>query len=141
MVITSLETSLKTSGSDTMNKQMVFIQPVREVISSSNNDYDPNQLNTLLSTKNCPQCDLSYANLSGANLSTANLSAANLRGANLSRANLSYADLNTADLTWAFLMSAKLKSADLKKPAKSKDSGSKKSVFSGIFLNNSFILL
>lgn len=81
-------------------------------------------LNQLLSTKNCPGCDLSGsglvtadlvgANLAGANLVGANLSQANLTGANLEGANLSGASLNGANLTGANLSSANLQGTDLR---------------------------
>jgi uncharacterized protein YjbI with pentapeptide repeats len=82
------------------------------------------QLNQLLSTKQCSQCELtdaglvmanlSGANLSGANLVGANLSNANLKGANLSGANLSGASLNGANLIGANLSGAILLSTDLR---------------------------
>ena len=82
-------------------------------------------ISQLLTTKQCPQCDLSTsglvmadlagAELSGANLSGANLSRANLSGANLSGANLSGASLHGANLTGAILIGAKLNGADLRK--------------------------
>jgi len=78
----------------------------------------------LLSTKQCPQCELSSAglvladltgaNLSGANLSRANLSRANLTGADLSGANLTGASLNGANLQGANLTGANLNSTDLR---------------------------
>ncbi|ELR99297.1 pentapeptide repeat-containing protein [Gloeocapsa sp. PCC 73106] len=82
-------------------------------------------LSQLLSTKQCPQCDLrgtglvmsnlSGADLSGADLSNANLSQANLSGANLSGADLSGASLYGANLTGADLTGAKLTGTDLRK--------------------------
>jgi tetratricopeptide (TPR) repeat protein len=81
-------------------------------------------LRQLLSTKQCPSCDLSGsglvttnlagANLSGANLSGANLSQANLSGANLSGANLSGASLHGANLIGANLRGAMVNGADLR---------------------------
>jgi tetratricopeptide (TPR) repeat protein len=81
-------------------------------------------LSQLLSTKQCPQCDLSYsglvmsnlagANLAGANLAGANLSRANLTGANLTGANLAGASLNGANLTGANLTGAILTGTDLR---------------------------
>jgi uncharacterized protein YjbI with pentapeptide repeats len=78
----------------------------------------------LLSTKQCPQCDLSGAglvlanlegaNLSGADLSRANLSRTNLAGADLSGANLSGASLGGANLTGANLSGANIGGADLR---------------------------
>ncbi len=81
-------------------------------------------LNQLLGTKKCSQCDLSnsglvMANLTGAdlkqaNLISANLSQANLIGADLSGANLTGASLNGANLTGANLTGANLTGADLR---------------------------
>lgn len=78
----------------------------------------------VLSTKNCPGCDLTDAglvmaelvgaNLSGADLSRANLSRANLVGADLTGANLSGASLNGANLTGANLSGAILVGTDLR---------------------------
>lgn len=83
-----------------------------------------NDLNQLLNTKKCPQCDLSnsglvQANLTGveliqANLTGANLSQANLTGANLAGVNLAGASLNGANLTNANLTGANLAGTDLR---------------------------
>ncbi|MDY7012816.1 MAG: pentapeptide repeat-containing protein [Cyanobacteriota bacterium] len=80
--------------------------------------------NQLLSTKQCPGCnlqgaglvltDLSGADLRGANLSFANLSRADLRGANLMGADLSGASLNGANLNGAILIGATLSGTDLR---------------------------
>lgn len=67
----------------------------------------------LLSTKNCPACDLSGAGLVLTDLTGANLSGANLVRTNLSRANLVGADLSGADLTGASLNGANLSGANL----------------------------
>jgi len=81
-------------------------------------------LQTLLATDACPNCNLSNAglvyaelngvDLSGANLSRANLSQSSLSGANLSGANLSGASLSGADLSNADLRGANLRGADLR---------------------------
>lgn len=68
----------------------------------------------LLSTKNCPQCNLSGVGLVMSDLSGGNLSQANLVGANLSRSNLMGADLRGANLTGASLFGANLTGADLR---------------------------
>ena len=83
-------------------------------------------LNQLLNTKKCPQCDLNsaglvqsdliradlqQADLAGANLSQANLKGANLRGANLTGASLHGANLTGANLTGANLTGADLRNA------------------------------
>lgn len=72
-----------------------------------------NDLNQLLSTKNCSQCDLSNSGLVMANLSGARLQQANLVNANLSQANLSGADLSGANLSGASLHGANLSGANL----------------------------
>ena len=81
-------------------------------------------LNQLLSTKKCSQCDLNssglvQADLKGADLlqadlTGANLSQANLTGANLTGANLTGASLNGANLTGANLTGANLAGTDLR---------------------------
>ena len=67
----------------------------------------------LLSSKQCPQCELSGAGLVLADLAGANLSKADLSRANLSRANLTGADLSGANLTGASLHGANLSGANL----------------------------
>jgi uncharacterized protein YjbI with pentapeptide repeats len=91
-------------------------------VSASAEDFE--QLRQLLSTKQCPLCDLTGsglvmsnlvgAQLKGANLSRANLSQANLSGANLSWTNLSGTSLNGANLTGADLTGAILNGTDLR---------------------------
>jgi uncharacterized protein YjbI with pentapeptide repeats len=71
-------------------------------------------LRKLLSTKNCPQCDLNGAGLVMNDLAGAKLERANLVGANLGQANLSGADLRGANLTGASLHGANLTGADLR---------------------------
>jgi uncharacterized protein YjbI with pentapeptide repeats len=80
--------------------------------------FNPEHLQQLRRTKQCPGCDLSYADLSGwklegADLSGANLNAANLRKARLSSAKLIGANLNHADLAKAILNQANLSQATL----------------------------
>jgi uncharacterized protein YjbI with pentapeptide repeats len=70
-------------------------------------------LSQLLSTKNCPQCDLTNTGLTMANLAGANLRGANLVNANLSQAILTGADLSGANLTGASLYGANLSGANL----------------------------
>lgn len=72
----------------------------------------------LLSTRQCPRCDLSRAGLVFADLTGANLVQANLLQANLSRANLQGADLRGANLVGvsfngAILVGARLDGANL----------------------------
>ncbi len=66
-----------------------------------------------LVAKNCPGCNLSFADLKGANLAGANLEGANLEGADLSGANLRRANLRGAKLENANLASAELPGTDL----------------------------
>jgi len=70
-------------------------------------------LNQLLGTKKCSQCDLSSSGLVMANLTGAELQKANLISANLSQANLMGADLRGANLTGASLNGANLTGANL----------------------------
>ncbi|KAM3112530.1 pentapeptide repeat-containing protein [Phormidesmis sp. 146-33] len=64
---------------------------------------NPDHVQRLLKTNQCPLCDLSGADLKDVNLFGANLVNANLKGANLSGANLGSANLTDADLTGANL--------------------------------------
>jgi uncharacterized protein YjbI with pentapeptide repeats len=70
-------------------------------------------LQQLLSTKECAGCDLIDAGLTHASLIRADLQNADLRGANLSRADLRGANLRGADLSGATLYGANLQGADL----------------------------
>ena len=63
--------------------------------------FDPDQLQQLLTTNACPQCDLSGADLSNQNLTDAHLSGANLQNANLTGATMTGADVSGADFTGA----------------------------------------
>jgi uncharacterized protein YjbI with pentapeptide repeats len=83
------------------------------VASTPANAEDLSHINQLLSTKQCPLCDLSGAGLVMTNLSGANLRNANLVNANLSRVNLAGADLTGANLTGASLYGANLSGANL----------------------------
>jgi hypothetical protein len=84
-----------------------------------NNEVSPittevgNDLDKLIETNWCPECDLSGANLGGADLYAANLYDANLRMANLTGANLRGANLRKANLTEANLTEANLYGSDL----------------------------
>jgi len=81
-------------------------------------------LNQLLGSKKCSECDLSNAglvqadligsDLAAANLAGANLSQANLKGANLQGANLAGTSLHGANLTGANLTGANLTGTDLR---------------------------
>ena len=82
-------------------------------------------VNKLLKSKKCRQCDLSGADLSGAdlvgadlreaNLSRANLSGASLKDANLSKAILEGTNLHSVELINTDLSNAQLKGATLEK--------------------------
>ncbi len=74
---------------------------------------NPDQVQQLLSTKECQGCDLSRAGLVLARLTGANLNQANLAGANLSQAILSGANLSGANLAGASLYGADLGGANL----------------------------
>ena len=70
-------------------------------------------LNQLLNSKKCSQCDLSNAGLAQANLTGSDLVQTNLAGANLSQANLMGANLMGANLTGTSLYGANLSNANL----------------------------
>lgn len=63
--------------------------------------------------RNCPGCNLAYADLKNADLVGADLSRADLQGADLSGANLRRADLSGANLQGIKLLGADLPGADL----------------------------
>lgn len=67
----------------------------------------------LVTTKECPECDLSNQNLTSSSLSGANLKGANLEGTNLTNTNLENANLEGTNLTNANLESANLEGANL----------------------------
>ena len=71
------------------------------------------QVQQLLSTKQCQSCDLSRAGLVLARLTGANLNQANLAGASLSQAVLSGANLSGANLAGASLYGADLSGSNL----------------------------
>ncbi|MDB9312470.1 pentapeptide repeat-containing protein [Spirulina sp. CS-785/01] len=71
------------------------------------------QVRQLMSTGECPRCDLSNAGLVMADLRGADLRGADLSFANLSQANLAGADLRGANLTATSLHSANLMGANL----------------------------
>lgn len=74
---------------------------------------NPEHARQLLSTNQCPGCDLRGMGLVLGNLSGANLRGADLRNVNLSRAQLDGADLSNANLTGANLYGANLSGANL----------------------------
>ncbi len=67
----------------------------------------------LLTTHECPRCDLNKAGLVYAELTGSNLSGSSLVQANLSHADLSGADLSQVNLTGAVLFGADLSGANL----------------------------
>lgn len=93
------------------NKKEPALPPEQEKITLTD-------LERLLETNRCVECDLAGADLTkakleGAYLERANLEGANLRGANLENANLKAANLIGANLTDADLEEADLYKADL----------------------------
>lgn len=70
--------------------------------------FNTTHLKQLLTTKHCPNC-----NLTGADLRKMDLKGANLRGANLIGARLEKADLHRANLCDANLSATRLNQADL----------------------------
>ncbi len=74
---------------------------------------NPQDLQQLLSTQDCPQCDLRNAGLVHARLAGANLRGANLVRANLSQSDLMGVDFSGANLTGVSLVGANLSGANL----------------------------
>lgn len=101
-------TSLEDFKSDTLGSQVVFIQPDTETSGSGNTDYDPAQLNTLLSTRRCINCGLAEVrlinyNLSGMDLTGSYFYRANLTGADLTNTKLISTNFRNASLRTTFL--------------------------------------
>ncbi|MEB3357140.1 MAG: pentapeptide repeat-containing protein, partial [Synechococcales bacterium] len=74
---------------------------------------DLEQLQQLLSTRACQNCDLSGTSFVYTDLSRVDLTGADLSRANLNRTNLRNANLRGANLTSAVLFNADLTGADL----------------------------
>jgi hypothetical protein len=119
------------------------------VISQSVLAYLPGDVQRLLKTNSCEQCDLSQANLSEVDLKYANLNGADLTGAdlraadlghasidgsNFSHADLSYGQLNDVNLKVANFRGANLSSVDL--------SGAdlRQMDLTGTYLNNAILI-
>lgn len=83
------------------------------VINNVNSTTQAADIKRLLTTKECPGCNLSGANLANATLTFVNLIDANLSGADLNGASLIGANLTNANLTNADLKGAKLNGAKL----------------------------
>ena len=75
---------------------------------------DEEHLIQLLTSRDCPACQLSDVDLTHADLRDANLKDAQLRRANLSQAQLDGADLSGSDLSFTSLRGASLRGADLR---------------------------
>jgi uncharacterized protein YjbI with pentapeptide repeats len=84
-----------------------------EILLDTNRCYDCNLAGADLSGKNLEEADLEEADLSNALLQNADLEGANLKGANLSGADLSDADLSEADCYRAILTGADLTNTNL----------------------------
>jgi uncharacterized protein YjbI with pentapeptide repeats len=82
--------------------------PTPRLIESPRSD-----LQRLLETNKCVECNLQKANLVDANLEGANLQGANLEDANLERTNLKSARLVDANLQRAYLLKANLQAINL----------------------------
>jgi hypothetical protein len=70
--------------------------------------FNEGDVEMLLATNKCLECDLSGADLRGASLVGANLTGANLSGADLSNVNLNRADLSGANLYAAVLCQTRM---------------------------------
>ncbi len=82
------------------------------------------QVQQLIKTHQCPDCDLRGANLQGLDLRGVNLTGANLAGANLSSTKLANANLNGANLQAANLEQADLGCTALRLNLQAQDDGS-----------------
>lgn len=96
---------------------------------------DLQDLNQLLQSNQCENCNLSDAGLVMMDLKGANLRGANLVGANLSRANLTGADLSGANLSNASFYGANLSGANLSN-AMVNNTDFRDSYVEGVTLNN-----
>jgi len=101
----------------------IYFQPLPSLPSTSKTPIqaeNSNQLNRLLSTKECVGCnlvgvDLTGAHLVGVDLRNANLQGAILVNANLEGADLSGANLQSANFTAAFVSGTNFSNANLTK--------------------------
>ena len=80
--------------------------------------YNQDDLQRLLETKNCPQCDLRFAILEEVNLDDAQLAGANFEGAKLLEVSLQHAELQNTNFNYALIHDsdlnfARLEGADL----------------------------
>jgi len=110
------EKSRLTEQGDTMHKTLsLFFTVILAfgLFSTTASALNPKDVDILLTTKNCDECDLSSANLNNKKLRGASLKKSNLAGAFLTRADLTGADLSGADLTDATLKIADLARANL----------------------------
>jgi len=80
---------------------------------ASGNTYSSADLTKLLTTKQCPNCDLTSAPLSNSPLSNANFQNAKLSGADMNGTNLTSAILWNASASGATMIRATLYNADL----------------------------
>lgn len=96
-----------------MKPQLLAVIVLLTTIAAPAQAENLSDLNKLLSTRKCSQCDLSNAGLVQADLMGSYLAGANLTGANLSQANLQGADLRGANLSGTSLYGANLTGANL----------------------------
>lgn len=89
------------------------LSDVELFIDSSKGSYSEADLQKLMTTGSCANCNLSGADLSKKTLSGADLSGANLKEANLTNANLNQANLTSANLTGATVTNANMVGASL----------------------------
>ena len=100
--------------------RFVFVLSFAALFNLSHNGYCAESvtvkenLEKLIKTNSCRECDLSGANLNRVDLSDADLEGANLSKATLSLANLSRANLRNANLKGVALGGADLAEADLR---------------------------
>ena len=99
---------IKVKSMNRMFLVLVIITMVGAAVHTNTYAYEESDLEKLLNTGNCSNCDLTEADLSGKNLEKTILVDALLHGATLNGTNLSNSDLSGAILKYANLSHAKL---------------------------------
>ena len=97
-----------------MKQTLTALTIVATMFASSASAADPDDLQRLVDTNSCVECNLAITFLIAADLSRANLRGSDLYSAVLSNADMSRADLHGADLFGANLSGADLSGANLK---------------------------
>ena len=86
-----------------MKRILTSLTVAAAMFANSASAFDPDDLQKLLTTKECRECDLGDANLYHANMKGASMFGAYLQGSNLESSDLEGADLSAANLESADL--------------------------------------